>query len=161
MSDYRLAFFLRVFSVPILLTLVGCSLVGGENPRWDTDVPESAPVDALLGTWGPEGNRIAFAHTPDSAATEPGSYNQLWTYNLQTDTMRRVMQGPLFTPHWSPSGDRLVFHSPIPQHLFTVGTDGQNLQQLTGPDSPNPDLENTVIGKRREFGPGPSQPNAV
>lgn len=132
---------------PVLLTLAACSLVGGEDPRWDTDVPESAPVDALLGTWGPEGNRIAFVHTPDSAATEPGSYNQLWTYNLQTDTMRRVMRGPLFTPHWSPSGDRLVFHSPIPQYLFTVDPDGQNLQQLTGPDSPNPDLENTVIGK--------------
>ena len=65
--------------------------------------------------------------------------------NLETDTMRRVMRGPLFTPHWSPSGNRLVFHSPIPQYLFTVGTDGRNLQKLTGPDSPNLDLENTVI----------------
>lgn len=138
---------LRVVLLPALLTLVACSLLGGDDPRWDTDVPRSASSDAWLGTWGPEGTRIAFVHTPDSAATEPGNYNQLWTYNLQTDTMRRIMRGPLFTPHWSPSGNRLVFHSPIPQYLFTVGTDGQNLQKLTGSDSPNPDLENTVIGK--------------
>ncbi|WP_103029358.1 TolB family protein [Salinibacter altiplanensis] len=148
MPDSKSFFSCRiVFLFPALLTLAACSLLGGDNPRWDTDVPESAPVTALLGTWGPEGTRIAFVHTPDSAATEPRKFNQLWTYNLETDTMRRMMRGPLFTPHWSPSGNRLVFHSPIPQYLFTVDPDGQNLQKLTGPDSPNPDLENTVIGK--------------
>ncbi|WP_263835634.1 TolB family protein [Salinibacter sp.] len=147
MPASKFSFSLRIALLGLLFTLAACSLLGGEDPRWDTDVPRSAPLDALLGIWGPEGNRIAFVHTPDSAATEPGSYNQLWTYNLQTDTMRQVMRGPLFTPHWSPSGDRLVFHSPIPQYLFTVDPDGQNLQQLTGPDSPNPDLENTVVGK--------------
>jgi Tol biopolymer transport system component len=138
----------RIVLLLVFLTLAACSLLTGDDPRWDTDVPRSASSDAWLGTWGPAGNRIAFVHTPDSAdVTEPGSTNQLWTYNLETDTMRRVMPGPLFTPHWSPSGDRLVFHSPIPQYLFTVGTDGKSLRQLTGPDSPNPDLENTVIGK--------------
>jgi len=131
----------------LCITLASCSLLGLDDPRWDTDVPESAPVRALLGTWGPEGERIAFIHTPDTAdVTAP--FNQLWTYHLEADTMRRVLKGPLLTPNWSPSGNRFVFHSDqLPQHLFTASATGDSLNKLTGPNSPNPDLENTVIGK--------------
>lgn len=136
----------RWFLILFAVTLASCSLLG-DDPRWDTDVPKSAPVRALLGTWGPEGKRIAFIHTPDTAeVTAP--FNQLWTYHLEADTMRRVMKGPLLTPHWGPSGDRFVFHSDqLPQHLFTASATGDSLTKLTGPNSPNPDLENTVIGK--------------
>jgi Tol biopolymer transport system component len=67
--------------------------------------------------------------------------------------MRRVMKGPRFTPDWHPDGSRFVFHSTrIPQYLFTVGADGPPIRQLTGPDSPNPDLENTVVGRWRPDG---------
>jgi len=130
----------------VSILLAACSLLG-DDPRWDTDVPESAPVRGLLGTWGPDGERIAFIHTPDTADVS-APFNQLWTYHLTADTMRRVTRGPLLTPNWSPSGERFVFHSDaIPQHLFTVGADGQTLRKLTGEGSPNPDFENTVIGK--------------
>lgn len=133
--------------VPGLL-LFGCSLLGDDEPRWDTDVPESAPVEASGGTWGPDGKHIAFVHTPDSAEVSPAAINQLWTYHLEADTMRRVTKGPLLTPNWSPDGERFVFNSDrIPQHLFTVGANGRNLKRLTGPDSPNPELENTVVGR--------------
>ena len=137
----------RILLVFTLCLLSACSVLGDDPPRWDTDVPESAPVRGLLGTWGPEGERIAFIHTPDTAeGTAP--FNQLWTYHLEADTMRRVTKGPLLTPNWNPSGKRFVFHSDaIPQHLFTIGSDGQSLRKLTGEDSPNPDFENTVIGK--------------
>jgi len=136
----------RWFLIFFAVTLVSCSLLG-DDPRWDTDVPESAPVRALLGTWGPEGERIAFIHTPDTAdVTAP--FNQLWTYHLEVDTMRRVTKGPLLTPNWGPDGERFVFHSDqIPQHLFTASATGDSLTKLTGPNSPNPDLENAVIGK--------------
>lgn len=139
----------------LLLALVGCSLFGGgDDPSWDTNVPESASVEAWLGTWGPEGRRIAFIHTPDTVdLIQPGSRNQLWALDLQTRRMRRVMRGPVLTPDWHPDGSRFVFHSgQIPQHLFTVGAEGPPIRRLTGPDSPNPDLENTVVGRWRPDG---------
>lgn len=134
-------------AVGVVAVASACSVIGGEDPRWDTDVPESAPVRGLLGTWGPDGKRIAFIHAPDTADVS-ASFNQLWTYHLERDTMRRVTKGPLLTPHWGPDGDHFVFHSDqIPQHLFTVGASGQEFRRLTGPESPNPDLASTVIGK--------------
>lgn len=143
-----------VVSLFAVLTLVACSTFGGDEPRWDTDVPDSAPVEASLGTWGPEGKRIAFIHTPDSAEVpDPSSRNQLWTLHLETRQMRRVMNVPMFTPDWHPDGSRFVFHSTrIPQYLFTVGADGPPIRQLTGPGSPNPDFENTVVGRWRPDG---------
>jgi Tol biopolymer transport system component len=130
--------------------LAACSLFGGEDPRWDTDVPESAPVEARLGTWGPDGERIAFVHTPDSVdLSEPGSTTrQLWTLNLETRERQQVLRGPLFTPHWSPDGEAFVFHSTsIPQYLFRTVAGTDSLYRLTGPGSPNPDLENTTVGR--------------
>ena len=143
--SFRLA--MRWTTLSACVALVACSLFAGDDTRWDTDVPKSAPVRALLGTWGPDGDRIAFIHTPDTAeVTAP--FNQLWIYHLERDTMRRVTSAPLLTPNWSPNGERFVFHSDqIPQHLFTVGANGKGLKKLTGPDSPNPNFENTVIGK--------------
>lgn len=143
-----------VLLIPLLLTAAACSLLGGGDPRWDTDVPDSAPVEAKTGTWGPEGRRIAFIHTPDTVdLLQPGSRNQLWTLDLRTRQMRRVMRGPVLTPDWHPDGSRFAFHSGrIPQHLFTVGAEGPPIRRLTGPGSPNPELENTVVGRWRPDG---------
>ena len=66
-----------------LAGLPACSLFGqNDEPRWDTDIPESEAFDADGGSWGPRGERFAFQHTLDSANANPGGYDQLWTSNL-------------------------------------------------------------------------------
>lgn len=135
----------------LLLWLIAsaCSVIGDDDPPWDTNVPDSAPVEAKLATWSPDGSRIAFVHTPPWSGVPPaGHFEQLWTVHLDSGERRHVLTGPALTPDWHPDGSRLVFHSGrFPQYLFTIGVDGTSLRQLTGPNSPNPDLEYSVVGR--------------
>jgi Tol biopolymer transport system component len=138
-----------VILLAALLLLPACSLFGQDNePRWDTDIPESAMFDADGGSWGPQGERIAFQHTLDSANANPGGYDQLWTANLQTGERQMVAPGRVLNPDWSPSGDWFVFHSKTdPEFLYTISADGDSLVRLTGPGSPNPNFEYTTDAK--------------
>ena len=131
----------------LLLVLPSCDLFGQDEPRWDTDIPESEVFDADGGTWGPRGERIAFQHTLDSAGANPGAYDQLWTVNLRTGARRMVAPGRVLNPDWSPSGEWFVFHSKTdPEYLYKITADGDSLVRLTGPGSPNPNFEYTTNG---------------
>jgi len=49
---------------------------------------------------------------------------------------------------WGPGGEVFVFHSTsIPQYLFQTVPGTDRLFRLTGPGPPNPDLENTTVGR--------------
>jgi hypothetical protein len=62
-----------VFSLLAILILAACSTFGGDDPRWDTEVPDSAPVEASLGTWGPEESalRSSTRPIPSRSSTRP------------------------------------------------------------------------------------------
>ena len=127
------------------LLLPSCDLFGQDEPRWDTGIPESEAFDAGAGAWGPDGERIVFTHTLDSANANPGAYDQLWTAHLQTGERRMVAPGRVLYPDWSPDGDWFVFHSKTdPEYLYKITADGDSLVRLTGPGSPNPKLEYTT-----------------
>ncbi|NBB73145.1 MAG: hypothetical protein GVY35_05625 [Bacteroidetes bacterium] len=133
----------------VVLTAAACSLIGEDNPPWDTDIPESEAFDADRAGWGPEGRRIVFEHNgpiPDTTAGGPGlAVNQLWVADLEAGTRRPVLLGPAVAPDWSPDGQWLAFSTRISDaYLYRVSVDGEQLTPLTGPNSPNPDLEETV-----------------
>ena len=49
---------------------------------------------------------------------------------------------------WSLDGEWFVFHTAsIPRYLFKINVRGDSLVRLSGADSPNPDLEDTVAGR--------------
>ena len=140
----------------VLVTLAGlfliaaCSLVGSNSGNWDTDIPEGEAFDADRAAWGPEGRRIVFEHNgslPDSVAGAPGqlAVNQLWVADLEAGTRRLVHRGPAVAPDWSPDGQQIAFSTRISNaYLFVVDAAGGTPTPLTGPDSPNPMLEETV-----------------
>ena len=129
--------------------LAACSFVGGDKVDWDTSIPPSAPVDAKLPTFSPDGTQIAYVHTPDSVdVLGPSVSNQLWTVDAETGSRRKVMDGPLLTPDWHPDGSRFVFHTDSqPQYLYVASADGKKLEARTGPGSENPDLGYATVGR--------------
>jgi Tol biopolymer transport system component len=116
---------------------------------WDTSIPPSAPVDAKLPAFSPDGTQIAYVHTPDSVdVLGPSVSNQLWTVDVETGARRKVMDGPLLTPDWHPDGSRFVFHTDSqPQYLYVASADGKKLEARTGPGSENPDLGYATVGR--------------
>lgn len=143
----------RAFSGPtcalLLFTLFGCSAFGQEKEDvpWDTDIPESEPFDATMGTWSPDGKRIAFVHTALDQ-TGQGPLDALWTFDFETRERREIVHGRIIYPEWSQNGEWLVFQTKSdPQYLWKIQSDGQGATPLTGPGSPNPTLRYTILGK--------------
>jgi Tol biopolymer transport system component len=134
----------------LLAAMAGCSVIGEGNEPWDTDIPEGEAFDADRAAWGPEGQRIVFEHNgplPDSVAGAPGqlAVNQLWVADLEAGTRRFVHRGPAVAPDWSPDGQQIAFSTRISNaYVFVVDASGGTPTPLTGPDSPNPVLEETV-----------------
>lgn len=59
-----------------------------------------------------------------------------------------IHSGRILNADISPDGQWFVFHSfSLPQYMYKMRSDGTDLQKLTGPDSPNPDWEYTVMGE--------------
>jgi hypothetical protein len=72
-------------------------------------------------TWSPDGSRIAFMTVP---------LDQEATIALMTPSGTDVkLLTPGFDPAWSPNGSRLIFARS--GGLFTIGSDGSNLKQIT------------------------------
>ena len=131
-----------------LFLLTGCALVESDDPPWDTDIPESEDVDGDAPVWGPEGEHILFTHTLDSTGPNPGRRYQLWKAAPETGEREQVAPGRLTTPDWSPNGEWVVFHTRAQfSHLYKISIDGDSLVALTGPDSPNPNLDATTVGR--------------
>jgi len=145
---YRTSF-ARWTAIGCLCLLIGCSVFGGEDPPWDTDIPEeSKAFNASGGTWSPDGAQIAFEYTPDVINPDSGGVNQLWIADLEAGTRHPVMRRRVADPDWSPGGAWIVFHTAsIPRYLFKITARGDSLVPLSGLGSPNPDLEDTVSGR--------------
>ena len=134
--------------VLILLSVVGCSLIiGDDDPRWDTNVPEGEAFDSYLGIWSPDGTKIAFQHHEPLTSPDPGLADQLWIADLETVEREMVHSGRILAADWSPDGRWFVFHSfSDPENLFKLDVHGRHMSPLTGPNSPNPDLEYAATG---------------
>jgi TolB protein len=136
-------------SLLALLTLAACSTFGGDgNPPWDTDIPESEAFNAGAGEWGPNGRRIVFPHSDPSTDSTSGALDELWAADLRTGERWRIAPGRIVAPDWSPDGTRIAFHVGfLNSFLWTVDAKGEKFWSLTGPKSPNPDIEFAVTPK--------------
>lgn len=139
-----------------LLVLLNAFIVGCHNSteptdelQVDRDIPPSEDFDASYGFWGPDGSSIYFKHSEKLGSTpDPGLLDQLWRLDLNTGDRQMIHTGRILNADISPDGQWIVFHSfSLPQYLYKMRSDGSELQKLTGPDSPNPDWEYTVMGK--------------
>ena len=139
----------------LLLVLVS-SFVGCHNSteptdelHVDRDIPPSEDFDASYGFWGPDGETIYFKHSEELGSDpDPGKLDQLWKLNLETGKREMIHTGRILNADISPDGQWIVFQSFFPpQYLYKMKCDGSQLQKLTGPDSPNPEWKQTVLGR--------------
>lgn len=134
----------------LLTSLTGCH--NSTNPtelNVDRDIPPSEIFDASYGFWGPDGETIYFTHS-EKLGSEPdaGKLDQLWKLDLETGEREMIHTGRILNADISPDGQWFVFHSfSLPQYMYKMKSDGTDLQKLTGPDSPNPEWEYTIMGK--------------
>ena len=140
-------------SVLVLLTsvwlLMGCSLLGTEDdPPWDTDIPESEDFNAQAPVWTSDGESIFFLHTQEGNDANPGRLNQLWKVDIASGEREQIAPGRMTTPDLSPDGAWVVFHSRAQfSHLYKLHLERDSLVALTGPGSPNPDLDATTVAR--------------
>lgn len=126
---------------------VGRCSIFPEDPVWDTSIPESAAIDANLGTWDPTGTRIYFQYS-DMASDGSGPRDFLWAVDLQENRLTSVFDAPVLNIDVSPDGRHILFHSPtLPQYLYTYDQVDHSLIRLSGESSSNLELENTVAGR--------------
>lgn len=139
----------------LLLVLLNAFMVGCENPtdptqlNVDRDIPPSENFDASYGFWGPKGTTIYFTHSEELGSDpDPGKLDQLWKLNLETGKRQMIHTGRILNADISPDGQWFVFHSfAVPSYLYKIRSDGTDLQQLTGPGSPNPGWKQTGLGR--------------
>jgi len=140
----------------LLLILLSSFLAGCDNPtdtteklNVDRDIPPSENFDASYGFWGPEGSTIYFTHSEELGTDpDPGKLDQLWKMDLKTRQRQKIRDGRILNADISPDGEWFVFQSfAVPQYLFKMRSDGTDLQQLTGPGSPNPEWKQTGLGR--------------
>ena len=81
--------------------------------------------------WSPDGNQIAVSREMGSEPTA------IWLMNADGSNQRQLVEGR--DPSWSPDGRSIAFQWAADggayQQVWTVRTDGSNLQQLTNIDS--------------------------
>jgi len=154
-NNYNSRKMISIGSYWLILVLVS-SLVGCHNSteptdelNVDRDIPASEDFDASYGFWGPGGETIYFKHSEElGSEPDPGKLDQLWKLNLETGEREMIHTGRILNADISPDGQWIVFHSfSLPQYLYKMRSNGSDLQKLTGPDSPHPDWEYTVMGK--------------
>lgn len=136
----------------LLTSLVGChnSTEPNDDLNIDHDIPPSEAFDASYGFWGPEGETIYFKHSKELGSNpDPGLLDQLWKVDVgNTNNRQLIHTGRILNADISPDGQWIVFHSfSLPQYLYKMRSDGSDLQKLSGPDSPNPEWEYTIMGK--------------
>ena len=85
-----------VFALLTLLTLGGCSFLGGDEPDYTHWEPALSPDGLTIAYESPVGKNL-----------------ELFTRDLQTDEIRRLTDNdsPDWSPTWSPAGDRIAFVS--------------------------------------------------
>jgi Tol biopolymer transport system component len=115
----------------------------------DNNIPASEEYNASYGFWGPDGNHIYYQHSEELGSNpDARRLDQLWKLNLETGNRQKIRDGRILNADISPNGQWIVFHSfTLPQYLYKMRSDGTELQKLTGPNSPNPEWEYTVMGK--------------
>jgi len=147
----------------LLLILLSSFMAGCDNPtdtteklNVDRNIPASENFDASYGFWGPDGSTIYFTHSEELGSDpRPGKLDQLWKLNLETGRRQKIRDGRILFPDISPDGEWFVFNSfGVPQYLFKMRSGGMDLQQLTGPNTSNPDFEYTI---QPEWSPDGSQ----
>jgi len=139
-----------------LLACLTVFIAGCHNPsdsknlNIDQNIPPSEAFDASYGFWGSNGKTIYFTHSEKLGSNpDPGLLDQLWKADVDdTDNRQMIHTGRILNADISPDGEWIVFHSfALPQYLFKIRSDGSELQKLTGPNSPNPDLEHTTLAR--------------
>jgi WD40 repeat protein len=96
------------------------------------------PIARLLSlTWSPDGKSIAIA-----AATQQGSWLDIWDYKAQKSTQELTSQGGIANATWSPNGKLLAFASSIPSTTPLQGAVGVwDISKGGGPSNGN----NTIL----------------
>ncbi len=143
LTNWLLIILLNVFAI-------GCkSITDSTNLNVDRDIPPSEAFDASYGFWEADGKTIYFSHSEDLGSDpDPGKLDQLWKLNLNTGRRQMIHPGRILNADISSDGQWIVFHSfSLPQYLYKMRSDGSELQRLSGPESPNPNLEHTGLAR--------------
>ncbi len=118
----------RALSATLLVLAVltsGCDLTDNEGPTQDPN-PGPFRVD-YTPAWNPDGNHVAYYH--DAGRTEDSTdVSGLYVLDLETDSMRLVVEGSARNPDWRPDGKRIAFST---GNVYTIRPDGSDLQQVT------------------------------
>jgi len=102
------------------LFTAGCHSVGPPDPIVELQRDE-AP------SWSPDGQYIAYSHYNPEADEHTNPFG-LYVFNLETGEHKRFIEGPAFSPDWSPCGEWIAFNS---GDIFKIRPDGSDVTRLT------------------------------
>ena len=113
----------------------GTQQLTGESP-WD-DLISSIWGASYLGSWSPDGTRIAFSRDFGASASEdiPDDFTKVFVIDSDGANERQLItanDSQDWTPAWSPDGTRIAFFSQREDQvaISVVDADGMNLSEL-------------------------------
>ena len=85
----------------------------------------------LLPTWSPNGRQIAF-HSNRDGEDKQLATPEIYVMDADGSNLRRLTHHPAYDggPHWHPNGEQIVFASSRGPGIYTMDTNGGNIQLI-------------------------------
>jgi dipeptidyl aminopeptidase/acylaminoacyl peptidase len=143
---------MRCFPLPISTLKFPRSSVGEQRLTLGWTVPGRQYREPA---WSADGTRLAYVYIPSNADESTAEIaTRDHTNSNEIIVTDEPGTPPLFTPAWSPDGQRLAAYSPVPDTIVTMKMDGTDIVSVATGSNPTWSPDGTKIAFDQSSGPG-------